>query len=124
MLYNALIPRWNAWTKSFPLAIDDIIMHDKNWVELTPNYPDRDVIFKHFLSSRGKKGPTFKSGKTLIQFHVPNEIYATMLEKREADELAELESEERETKAATIGSMTADFTVGALIYTHSLRLYD
>ena len=120
ILYNAVIPRWNTWTNDFPLQIDDIIMRDKNWVELVPMVPDRDIIFKHFLSGRGKKGPTFKSGKTVIQFHVPNEIHAAMLEKRDTDELAELESEVREKKAMTesrdVGSessVTAEFTVSA-----------
>lgn len=82
-LYNALIPRWNRWTNDFPLHIDQITMRDKHWVILDPRVPDCDIIAKHFFKS-GKKGTqTFKSGKTTIHFHIPNEIYDAMLEKRE-----------------------------------------
>ncbi len=62
-------------------------MWDKLWVILKPNVPDRDAITRNFFKA-GKKGmQTFKGSKTLILFHVPNEIYAEMLEKREEDEL-------------------------------------
>jgi len=86
-LYDAIIPRWNNWTNYFPLHIDQILMRDKLWVILEPSVPDHDAIAKHFFKP-GKKGtPTFKSGKTLIHFHVLNEIYDAMLEKRDSDEL-------------------------------------
>ena len=118
------MPRWNAWTKNFPLPIDDIIMRDKNWVELVPRCPDHDIIYKHFLSGRGKKGPSFKAGKTLIQFHVPNEIHAAMLKKMEADELVEFKEEdsERARHNVTTERAAADFTVG--IHTHPKRIPD
>jgi hypothetical protein len=126
MLYNAIIPRWNRWTNNFPLLIDQIAMRDNLWVILEPNVPDHDVIARHFFKA-GKKGTqTFKSGKTVIHFHVPNEIYDAMLEKRGADA-------ERTRNALAVGSrskpragreitaarvqeiepsMAADFTVG------------
>ncbi|KAM6489625.1 hypothetical protein JOM56_014947 [Amanita muscaria] len=88
ILYNAVIPRWNTWTNNFPLHIDEVIMRDKLWVELRPNNPDCDVIAKHFFKTGRKGMKTFKTGKTVIYFHVPNEIYDTMVEMREADELA------------------------------------
>jgi len=98
--------------KNFPLPIDDIIMCNKNWVELVPKCPNCDIIFKHFLSGQGKKGPTFKSGKTLVQYYILNKIYAAMLEKREANGLEEFKNEERET-IVTMGRIVADFMVHA-----------
>ena len=84
-LYNAIIPRWNRWTNNFPLLIDQIAMQDKLWVILEPCDPDRNVIARHFFKA-GKKGiQTFKSGKTIIHFYIPNEIYDAMLEKRDVD---------------------------------------
>ena len=108
--------------KNFPLLIDDIIMHDKNLVELILRCPDHNIIYKHFLSGQGKKGLSFKAGKTLIQFHVPNEIHAIMLEKREADELVEFEDEdsERARHNVTMERAAVDFTVGA--HTHYKRI--
>jgi hypothetical protein len=120
MLYDIIIPRWNRWTNNFPLHIDKIAMRDKLWVILKPSVPDRDVIAKHFFKP-GKKGTqTFKSGKTVIHFHIPNEIYDA-LKKRDADvTVAERNASGskpgRKFDAATIEpSMAADFTVGILL---------
>ncbi|KAF8808594.1 hypothetical protein BYT27DRAFT_7222856 [Phlegmacium glaucopus] len=86
-LYDATIHRWKRWTNNFPLHIDEIIMRDKLWVILKPNIPDCDVIARHFFKA-GKKGTQiFKSGKTIIHFHIPNEIYDAMLEKRDEDKI-------------------------------------
>jgi hypothetical protein len=85
-LYDAIISRWDSWTNGFPLHIDQIAMRDKQWVTiLEPPHgvPDRDAIAKHFFKT-GKKGTrTFKSGKTTIHFHVPNEIYDAMLQQKQ-----------------------------------------
>jgi hypothetical protein len=121
-LYNAVIPRWNKWTNSFPLHIDQITMRDKLWVILEPSVPDCDVIAKHFFKS-GKKGSrTFKNGgKATIHFHVPNEIYDAMIDKRDTNEWP---SEKNTAGTKQAGrkvtarikdiepSMAADFTVG------------
>jgi hypothetical protein len=90
-------------------------MHDKNWVELMLRFPDCDIIYKHFLSGQGKKGPTFKAGKTFVQFHVPNEIHATMLKKREADELVEFKNEDADRTRHNVATerVAVDFMVGA-----------
>ncbi|KIL57481.1 hypothetical protein M378DRAFT_27965 [Amanita muscaria Koide BX008] len=88
LLYEAVIPKWNAWTNNYPLHVDGVIMRDKLWVELKPNNPDCDVIAKYFFKIGRKGVQTFKTGKTVIYFHVPNEIYDTMVETREANELA------------------------------------
>jgi hypothetical protein len=86
-------------------------MRDKSWVILKPANPDRDVIAKHFFKT-GKKGiQTFKTGKTIINFHVPNEIYNAMVEKREADELSEEVVPAKDPKVEP--SMVVEFTVGA-----------
>jgi len=112
ILYNAIIPRWNDWTNNFPLHIDQINMRDKLWV-----IPNHDVIARNFFKS-GKKGTqTFKSGKIIIHFHVPNNIYNDMIEKKDDDELA-AEQKDMNITARDDGippSMAADFTVGNLM---------
>jgi hypothetical protein len=120
-LYNAVIPRWNRWTNNFPLHIDQITMRDKLWVILEPTVPDCDAIAKHFFKT-GKKGTqTFKSGKAIIHFHIPNEIYDTVLEKKETDELEKNTGMKSAGRKVTVRakdiepSMAADFTVGILI---------
>ncbi|GLB40064.1 hypothetical protein LshimejAT787_0705740 [Lyophyllum shimeji] len=121
-LYDAVIPKWNAWTRNFPLPIEKIAMRDRLWVELKPRNPDCDVIARYFFKS-GKNGAlTFKPGtKTIIQFHVPNELYNAMLDKREADETADVAVARRVTGREGVVveldddvelSMAADFTVG------------
>lgn len=115
-LYDAVIPRWNRWSNNFPLHINQITMRDKFWVILKPNVPDRDVIARHFFKS-GKKGvQTFKSGKTVINFHIPNEIYYAMLEKRDAgNELVAKKKAVVMRNDEIEQSVAADFTVGALM---------
>lgn len=82
-LYNAVIQHWNKWTDDYPLHIDQIVMRDKQWVILNPTDPDCDAIAKHFFKTGKKGNRTFKSGKTIIHFHVPNEIYDAMIEKKD-----------------------------------------
>jgi hypothetical protein len=125
-LYDAVIPQWNTWSKDFPLHIDQIIMRDKLWVILSPTVPDCDVIAKHFFKI-GKNGQRkFKEGKIIIHFHVPNEIYEAMLEKRDSDEWPQSDKNmERKPAGRKITatrrvtdiepSMAADFTVGISI---------
>jgi hypothetical protein len=115
ILYNAIIPKWNAWTNYFPLHIDQIIMRDKLWVILEPTAPDRDAISKHFFKP-GKKGQIFKTGKTLIHFHIPNKVYAAMLTKQADDELeAEQKAVTRNKKIKCSPSDGADFSVCGFI---------
>lgn len=102
ILYGALIAKWNGWTDSFPLPLNDTILRNQNWVVLAPRNPDRDVIADQFFKP-GKKGAVvFKPGKCVINLHVPNEIYRAMLDQQE---LAS------ENKASDIGTVAADFTV-------------
>lgn len=118
-LYSAIIHKWNRWTNNFPLPINKIIMRDKLWVILNPTTPDRDAIAKHFFKS-GKKGvQIFKSGKIIIHFHVPNEIYNTMLEKRDSDELEAEERVRLEEQIRKNKTIVADFAVGASFYASS-----
>ena len=83
LLYDAVIPRWKRYTNDYPLDMDQITMQDKLWVTLRPAVPDVDAIAKHFFKPGKKGNRTFKSGKTIIHFHFPNELYDDMLEKRE-----------------------------------------
>jgi hypothetical protein len=125
-LYDALIPRWNRWTNNFPLHIDQITMRDKQWVILNPTVPDCDAVAKHFFKT-GKKGTrTFKTGKTVIHLHVPNEIYDSMLQKKENDEWPPETNTARKTAGRTRKvtatarvkdiepSMAADFTASTI----------
>lgn len=125
-LYNAIIPRWNRWTNDFPLHIDQITMRDKQWVILYPTDPDCDAIAKYFFKTGKKGNRIFKSGKTVIQFHIPNEIYDDMLEKRETNNEW---PPEKNTERKPVGrkvtarvkdvdiepSMAADFTVSSFL---------
>ena len=123
-LYNAVIPRWNRWTNNFPLHINEITMRDKLWVTLEPSVPDCDVIARHFFKA-GKKGTqTFKSSKTIVHFHIPNEIYDAMLKNKDANEWPAEKNATgkkpagRKVAAARVKeiepSMAADFTVSIL----------
>jgi len=123
-LYNVVIPRWNKWANNFPLHIDNITMHDKWWVTLEPSIPDCSVIARHFFKARKKGAQMFKSGKTIVHFHIPNEIYDAMLKNRDGDEWPAEQNTAGEKLAAGKGtvvrvreiepSMAADFTVGIL----------
>lgn len=84
-------------------------MRNLNWVVLAPRNPDRDIIADQFFKL-GKKGTVvFKAGKCVINLHVPNELYQLMLARKDENEL---EVEAAENKAADIGMVAADFTVG------------
>lgn len=87
-------------------------MRDKLWVTLKPHVPDCDVIAKHFFKA-GKKGTqTFKSGKTIIHFHVPNEIYDAMLENLRKETVES--SAQRTMNGTADRKVAANFTVGVL----------
>ena len=79
-------------------------MRDHNWVHLLPQKPDRDIIAKQFFKP-GKKGSAmvFKSGKCIINLHVPNEIYESML----------VQKEEQELNTEKVEIAAVDFMVGA-----------
>lgn len=75
ILFERLLPAWKIYTRGYPLEIDDIIMRTKDWVEIQPLNPDRSVISRPFFK-HGKNGATtFKPGRCLINFHVPNRVY-------------------------------------------------
>ncbi|KAI9452826.1 hypothetical protein F5148DRAFT_1289442 [Russula earlei] len=86
LLYEHLLSIWNAYMDKYPLAIDDIIMRTKDWVEIKPLNPDQDVISHQFFKS-GKGGLTFKSGHCTIFFHIPNVIYQQYLDNVERKEM-------------------------------------
>jgi hypothetical protein len=64
-------------------------MRTKDWVEIQPVDPDRDVIAGQFFKAGKNGGTTFKTGRCLIQFHIPNKIYNRYLD------YAEKKDEER-----------------------------
>jgi len=117
-LYSAIIHKWNRWTNNFPLPIDSIIMRDKLWVILNPTFPYRDAIARNFFKSGKKGAQIFKSGKIIIHFHIPNEIYNTMLEQRDRDE-SEAEKRVREEQIRNNKIIVPDFVVGAYFYASS-----
>ena len=99
-------------------------MRDRLWVILNPNDPDGEPIAKHFFKTGKKGNRTFKTGKTIIHFHIPNEIYDAMLEKKdtvEPDEWQPAKNTERKPAGRKVTmradlkdmelSMAADFTV-------------
>lgn len=114
-LYDAVIPKWHDWTKNYPLSIDDVIMRNNNWVRLVPRNPDCDIISDQFFK-RGKKGVIFKTGKCIINLHVPNHIYTVVVAQKEADEVDDIDHFEGEGKVAVIQHqvVAADFTVRSL----------
>ena len=73
LLYEHILPVWNAYTEGFLLEINDFIMRMKEWVEIKPLNPDQDVIACQFFKS-GNGGLTFKAGHCII-LHIPNAIY-------------------------------------------------
>ncbi|KAI9511301.1 hypothetical protein F5148DRAFT_1146961 [Russula earlei] len=86
LLYEHLLSIWNAYTDKYPLAIDDIIMRTKDWVEIKPLNLDQDVISHQFFKSR-KGGLMFKLGCCTIFFHIPNVIYQQYLDDVERKEM-------------------------------------
>ena len=124
-LYDAVIPQWKGWTNNFLLHIDQITMRDKLWVILNPTVLDCDAIAKHFFKTGKKGNRIFKSGKTIIHFHIPNEIHNAMLEKKRepGNEWRPEKNTERKPAGRKVTarvnniepSMAADFTVSILI---------
>ena len=51
---------WLAYTEQFPLDINDIVMRTKDWVEIQPLNPDRDVISRQFFKTGKNGGIIFK----------------------------------------------------------------
>lgn len=97
---------------NFPLHINKIIMQDKMWVELKPNIPDHNIIAKAFFKAEKNGVLKFKSSKTHIFFYILNEIYNTIVDKKEADELVvERKIAEKDNESEIELSMVADFTV-------------
>lgn len=116
ILFDAIIPKWRGWTNNFPLRINQIMMRDKLWVILKPTAPDRDVISRHFFRSGRNGAQVFKTGKTIINFHVPNEVYNAMLNKKVDDELqAEQRAVPRGNTTEDSPSDSAEFTVCGFI---------
>lgn len=107
ILYDAIIPRWNSWTKDYPLPLDSIMMHDHNWVLLVPRNPDRDIIANQFFKPAKKGAIVFKAGKCVINLHVPNEIYESMVTQKEEEELKKDKNVDNSETAAV------DFTVSS-----------
>lgn len=80
LLYNRILPLWLAYTEEFLLDIGDIVIRTKDWVEIQPVDPDRNVISRQFFKSGKNGGVTFKTRRCLIYFHIPNKIYNQYLD--------------------------------------------
>lgn len=73
-LFAAIMPQWSAYTRGFPLNIDDVMMRNKHWVCIRPTDPDQGVIADEFFKP-GKGGVvTFKTGRCVIHLHIPNKV--------------------------------------------------
>ena len=92
LLYEHILPAWQAYTDRFPLGIDDIIMRSKEWVEIKPLNPDQGVIVWPFFKS-GKMGLTFKTGCCIILFHIPNAIYNQYINNLDRNEMERMNQE-------------------------------
>lgn len=91
ILFEGILPMWLKYTENFPLAIEHVVMRDKDWCEIHAKEPDRGVIAHNFYKP-GKNGiPTFKTGRCLIQFHIPNNIYGEVQDWAEKLELERLD---------------------------------
>lgn len=80
------------YTEQYSLSITDVVMRDKDWVEIRPRNPDRDAIMCPSFFMRAKNGSQtmFKGGKALVFFHIPNKVYAgyeAWLEERKYEKL-------------------------------------
>ncbi|KDR65144.1 hypothetical protein GALMADRAFT_1330174 [Galerina marginata CBS 339.88] len=77
VLYQEILPQWLRYAEQYPLDIMDIIMRNKDWVEIHPKDPDRDAILSpsFFKSAKNASQTIFKGGKSLVYFHIPNKVY-------------------------------------------------
>ena len=107
------MPKWRARTHNYPLSLEDVVLHDHHWVVLLPKNPDRDIIAAHFFKPNKKGTLVFRTGKCIVNLHIPNDIYQVMLTQKEAS--AELEVEDDDTIPVAV-----DFTVG---FPHSIKIF-
>lgn len=77
-----LLPQFLAWSKGFPLSIEECELRDKNWVQLIPRQPDIDVIAEHFFEAKAKsKVKVFSAKKSAdLSLCVRNEKYQEVLQ--------------------------------------------
>ena len=76
-LFQEMEPHWSQYSGRYPLTLNDISMWDKNWVEIHPRTPDRDVINSPSFYKKSKHGTIFKGGKAIVHLHIPNDIYSS-----------------------------------------------
>ena len=69
--------QWSQYTEQCPLDITDIVMRDKDWVEICLRNPDRDAILcpSFFKGAKNGSQTIFKGGKSLVNFYIPNNVY-------------------------------------------------
>ncbi|KAK2460511.1 hypothetical protein APHAL10511_007474 [Amanita phalloides] len=79
ILYDAVMLKWHIWTTNYPLSLNNLVMHDHNWVTLLPRNPDCNIIATQFFKTGKKGAQTFRAGKCVINLHIPNDIYEGML---------------------------------------------
>ncbi|KAG6808192.1 hypothetical protein H0H92_005087, partial [Tricholoma furcatifolium] len=99
LLFNLILPTWTKYSGGFSIGINDVIMRNKDWVEIRPKDPDMDAISASFLKD-GKKGESiFKPGRCLIYLHLPNDVYKLYEDWIEAQEFEGLLDRVEDTKA-------------------------
>ena len=60
--------KWSLIGHNIALTLNDIIMWDKNWVEIHPRTPDCDIINSPSFYKESKHGPIFKGGKAIVLY--------------------------------------------------------
>ncbi len=115
-LYEAVMPKWHAWMHNYPLSLDDLVMHDRHWVILSPKNPDRNIIAAQFFKPNKKGTLIFRTGKCIINLHIPNDIYQAVLTQKDATEL-----EAEDDDVAVTSPIAVDFTV---CFPHGTVIFD
>jgi len=95
VLYEHILPAWNAFSNNYMLEMDDIIMRSKEWAVIHPKTPDIDAINtkKFWKEAKNAVLPVFKGGRTIVHFHIPNPIFEKYIDCRiNQDQMAEHEN--------------------------------
>lgn len=112
ILYDAVIPKWHSWTKSYPLSLDNVVMRDHNWVMLAPRNPDRSIITAQFFKPAKKGALVFKAGRCIINLHILNNIYQAMLAHKEV----EMENDGTNSTSMAAADFTVSFATKRMIF--------
>jgi hypothetical protein len=72
LAFEALAPRWEDYSQGFPIGIEDVILRNHHWAQLTS---ETDAIYDQFLKE-GKDGiPKFRAGKCIVYLDMPAKLF-------------------------------------------------